>query len=153
MYTPSIYKENLFDDFFGGFPFFDDRAFKDIEKKLYGHKADRIMSTDIKEFDGAYEMEIDLPGFNKEDIRLTLDNGYLTVNAAKGFEKDENKENGKSIRKERYSGTCSRSFYVGNHLKEEDIKAEFRNGVLKLNILKVDPATRVEQEKLIAIEG
>lgn len=153
MLTPSIYRENLFDDFFGGFPFFDDRSFRDIEKKIYGHRADRIMSTDVKESDDEFELEMDLPGFKKEDINLSLENGYLTVNAVKGYEKEDNEKKGKYIRKERYSGTCSRSFYVGEHITEEDIKAEFKNGILKLNIPKIDPASRVEQKKFIAIEG
>ena len=112
------------------------------------------MSTDVKESDEAYEMEMDLPGFKKEDVNVSLNNGYLTVNAVKNYEKnDEDEKDCKYIRKERCSGTCSRSFYVGEHLTEEDIKAKFENGILKLNIPKIDPKSRVEEKKCIPIEG
>ena len=111
MLMPSIFGENLFDDWFDEFPFYD-RDMKDTEKKLYGKKADRIMKTDIKETDNGYELEIDLPGFTKDEIKASLNDGYLTISAAKGLDKDEQeKESGRYIRRERYAGACQRSFY------------------------------------------
>lgn len=154
MLMPSIYGENLFDDFFDDFPFFDNRDLHKAEKKLYGRKADRIMSTDVKEVDGAYELEMDLPGFKKDEIQISLENGYLTIQAAKGLDQsEENKETGKYIRKERYAGSCSRSFYIGEEVTQEEIKAEFKHGILKLTIPKKERKPAVEQNKYIAIEG
>ena len=89
MLMPSIFGENLFDDFFTGFPFYDDRDMQNVEKKLYGKRADRVMKTDIKELDDGYELEIDLPGFTKDEVKASLENGYLTISAAKGLDKDE----------------------------------------------------------------
>lgn len=128
MLRPSIFNDNLFDDFFE-FPFFDDRA----ERKLYGHNAKNIMKTDIKEHKDGYELEIDLPGFHKDEIQAELKDGYLNISAAKQLNQDEKeKESGKYIRRERYSGSCQRSFYVGDEITQEDIKAEFKHGILKL---------------------
>ena len=153
MLMPSIFGENLFDDFFGDFPFYyDDRAMKDTEKKLYGRRASHIMKTDIKESDTAYEMDIDLPGFKKEDVSAKLENGYLTITAAKGLDKDEKNDKGVYIRRERYSGQCARTFYVGEAVTQEDIKAKFEDGILKVTIPKVEPK-KVEDKKYIAIEG
>ena len=112
------------------------------------------MKTDIKEKDDGYEVEVDLPGFTKDEISATLEDGYLTISAAKGLDKDEkNKDNGHYIRKERYSGACQRSFYVGTALKEEDIKGEFKHGILKLFVPKKESKPQVENKKYIAIEG
>ena len=110
MLMPSIFGENLFDDFFGDFPFYyDDRAMKDAEKKLYGHKANHVMKTDIKEMNNGYELIVDLPGFKKDEVHAALENGYLTISAEKGLDKDEKeKETGRYIRRERYAGACSR---------------------------------------------
>ena len=120
MLMPSIFGENLFDDFFGDFPFYDDRDMRNVEKKLYGKHAGRVMKTDIKEMDNGYELEIDLPGFSKDEIKASLDHGYLTISAEKGLDKEEKeKESGHYIRKERYAGACSRSFYVGDAVKQE----------------------------------
>ena len=115
MLMPSILRENLFDDFFNDFPFYyDDKAMKDTEKKLYGKRASHVMKTDIKEMDNGYQLVVDLPGFTKDEIKASLENGYLTISAEKGLDKDEQeKEYGCYIRKERYAGACSRSFYVG----------------------------------------
>ncbi|WP_419572402.1 Hsp20/alpha crystallin family protein [Ruminococcus sp.] len=137
MLMPSIFGENLFDDFFGDFPFYyDDRAMKDTEKKLYGRRASHIMKTDIKETDKGYELVVDLPGFTKDEVKADLENGYLTISAEKGLDKDEQeKETGRYIRKERYAGACSRSFYVGKEVEKEDIKAEFKHGILTLSSL------------------
>ena len=132
MLRPSIFNDNLFDDFFE-FPFFDDRA----ERKLYGHNAKNIMKTDIKEHKDGYELEIDLPGFHKDEIQAELKDGYLTISAAKQLNQDEKeKESGKYIRRERYSGSCQRSFYVGDEITQEDIKAEFKHGIFKLFVPK-----------------
>ena len=153
MLMPSIFGENLFDDFMSDFPFFDDRDLRKTERKLYGHNAKRLMKTDIKETDSGFELEMDLPGFKKDEIEAKLENGYLTISAAKGLDKEEKDEkDGKYIRKERYSGAMSRSFYVGDELKQEDIKAKYQDGILKLSVPKKEPK-KVETTKHIAIEG
>ena len=151
MLMPSIFGENLFDDFFGDFPFYyDDRAMKDAEKKLYGHKANHVMKTDIKEMNNGYELIVDLPGFKKDEIKLEFDNGYLTISAAKGLDKDEtDKETGKYIRRERYAGNLSRSFYIGD-VKQEDVKAVFKNGILSITVPKEDKKAK-EEKKYITI--
>ena len=149
MLRPSIFNDNLFDDFFE-FPFFDDRA----ERKLYGHNAKNIMKTDIKEHKDGYELEIDLPGLHKDEIQAELKDGYLTISAAKQLNQDEKeKESGKYIRRERYSGSCQRSFYVGDEITQEDIKAEFKHGILKLFVPKKEAKPEVEQRKFVSIEG
>ncbi len=153
MLMPSIFGENLFDDLFD-FPFYDDRNENKIEKKLYGRHARNLMKTDIKELDNGYELEIDLPGFKKEEIHASLENGYLTISAAKGLDQDEqDKETGHYIRRERYAGSCERSFYVGDGVTQEDVKAEFKHGILKLFVPKKEAKPAVEQNKYIAIEG
>ena len=149
MLMPSIFNTNLFDDFFD-FPFYDDKA----EKKLYGHHAANLMKTDIQEHDDGYTLEMDLPGFKKEEIQIELNNGYMTISAAKGLDEDEkDKKSGKYIRRERYTGSCQRSFYVGEDVTEEDIKAEFKHGILKLFVPKKEAKPAVEQKKYVAIEG
>ncbi len=149
MLMPSIFRENLFDDWFD-FPEF--RELDSAEKKLYGKRAGRLMKTDVREHDDHYEVDIDLPGFSKEEITLQLENGYLSVSAAKGLDEDKNDKKGRLIRQERYAGSMSRSFWVGEGLTEEDIKASFKHGVLKLLIPKKDQK-KVEEKKTIAIEG
>lgn len=154
MLMPSIFGENLFDDFFDDFPFFDDKAERRLEKKLYGRRAQNLMKTDIREMDNGYEVVIDLPGFKKDEVKASLDNGYLTISAAKGLDKDEqDKESGRYIRRERYAGACERSFYVGEHVTQEEIKAEFKHGILKLFVPKKETKPAVEENKYIAIEG
>ena len=149
MLMPSIFNDNVFDDFFE-FPFYDDKA----EKKLYGHHAANLMKTDIQEHDDGYTLEMDLPGFKKEEIQIELNNGYMTISAAKGLDEDEkDKKSGKYIRRERYTGSCQRSFYVGEDVTEEDIKAEFKHGILKLFIPKEEAKPAVEQKKYVSIEG
>ena len=145
---PSIFGENLFDDFFG-FP--DFREFRNIDRKLYGHNAAREMKTDVHEHEDHYEMHIDLPGFKKDEITLTLENGYLTVAAAKGLDVDREKK-GRVIRQERYAGAMQRSFYVGDALSEEDIGAKYEHGVLSLTIPKKE-ARKLPEKKVIMIEG
>lgn len=145
MLMPSIFGENVFDDWM-------DFSFPDIDKKLYGKHAKNVMKTDIREMDDSYEVVIDLPGFKKDEIEVQLENGYLTISAAKGLDKDETDRQGKYLRQERYAGSMSRSFYVGEDITEEDIHGKFENGILKLDIPKVE-AKKVEQKKHIAIEG
>lgn len=154
MMMPSVFGEDLFDDFMDDFSFFDDRDMRKLEKKLYGHHGKNIMKTDIKEDDAGYELEMDLPGFKKDEIKVSLNEGCLTITAAKGLDQDEqDKETGKYIRKERFAGACERSFYVGNELTEKDIKAKFKHGILKLTIPKKEAKAAVENKQYIAIEG
>ncbi|MBR6950697.1 MAG: Hsp20/alpha crystallin family protein [Oscillospiraceae bacterium] len=147
MLYPRIFNENLFDDLMN----FDWPAFPDIDRKLYGKHADRLMKTDVHEHEDMYEVDIDLPGFKKDEIHLGLENGYLTVGASKGVDKEEKSKKGKLIRQERYAGSMQRSFYVGDGLTEEDIKARFEDGVLKLTVPKKAPA--LPEKKTIMIEG
>lgn len=153
MLMPSIFGENLFDDFFNDFPFYGDRDLQKAEKKLYGGRASQIMKTDIKEKENGYELEIDLPGFKKEEIQISLEKGNLTISAAKNLSKDEqDKETGRYIRRERYTGACSRSFYVGEDVTQDEIKAGFQHGILTLFVPKMDAKPAVEQKKYISIE-
>ena len=153
MLTPSIFGENLFDDFFGDFPFYyDDRAMKDAEKKLYGHKANHVMKTDIKEMNNGYELVVDLPGFKKDEIQLELNDGYLTISAEKGLDKEEKDKKDKYIRRERYAGSMSRTFYVGESVTENDIHAKYENGILTLDVPK-EEAKKVPEKRYISIEG
>ncbi len=148
MLMPSIFGENLFDDDWFDF----DRDFWGRKNPLYGKNAKNIMKTDIREHDEGYELDVDLPGFKKDEISVELDDGYLTISAAKGLDKDEQEKKGKYIRRERYAGAMQRSFYVGDAVTQEDIKAKFEDGILKLSIPKKD-AKAVETKKTIAIEG
>ena len=153
MLMPSIFGENLFDDFMKDFPFYDDRDLRKTEKKLYGRHAANLMKTDIKEMEDGYELEIDLPGFTKDEIKASVEDGVLTISAAKGLDQDEQeKKSGKYIRRERFAGSCQRSFYVGEDITEADIKAEFKHGILKLFVPKKEKQPEVPQEKFIAIE-
>ncbi|WP_293728010.1 Hsp20/alpha crystallin family protein [uncultured Phascolarctobacterium sp.] len=149
MMLPSVFGESLFDDFMN-FPF--EKEFFGRRNSLYGKHAQNVMKTDIKESDAAYEMDIDLPGFKKEDVSAKLENGYLTISASKGVEKEEKNDEGVYIRRERYTGECSRTFYIGEAVKQEDIKARFEDGILKVTVPKVAPQ-QVEEKKYIAIEG
>ena len=152
MLMPSIFGQSLFDDFMSDFPF-DNRDMEKMERKLYGHHAKNVMKTDIKEVENGYEFEIDLPGFTKDEVTAELKDGYLTITASKGVDKDEQeKDTGKYIRKERYAGACERSFYVGEDVTEEDIKAQFQHGILKLFVPKKEAKPAVEQKKDISIE-
>ena len=154
MLMPSIFGENLFDDFFDDFPFYNDRDLKKAEKKLYGRRENNIMKTDIKEMKDGYQLEVDLPGFTKDEVKVALENGYLTIEAAKGLDKDQqDKDTGHYIRRERYAGACQRSFYVGEDVTQEDIKAEFKHGILKLFVPKKEAKPAVETTKYINIEG
>lgn len=153
MLMPSIFGEDLFDEFMRDFPFYDDRDMKKAERKLYGHHSKNLMKTDIKETDSAYELEMDLPGFTKDEIQVSLEDGYLTVSAEKGLDKDAKEEKtGRYIRRERYAGACQRTFYVGEDLTQEEIKGAFQHGILKLTIPKKEAKPAVEQKKYITIE-
>ena len=144
---PSIFGENMFDDWFD-FPF--ERSLLNGRNALYGKHGKNLMKTDIKELDGRYEMDIDLPGFRKEDVNIELKDGYLTISALKGMQKDEKDEAGRYIRQERYSGQCSRSFYVGE-IQAQDIKAKYEDVILRLSLPKQDQKALPVQNR-IAIE-
>ena len=148
MLMPSIFGESLFDDWFDDF----DRQMQHMDRRLYGRNANREMKTDVREKEDGYEIDMDLPGFKKDQVELTLENGYLTVTANKGFDKDEKDTKGRMIRQERYAGSMQRSFYVGDNMTEEDVKARFEDGVLHLNLPKKD-AKKVPEKKTICIEG
>lgn len=145
MLMPSLFGENLLDDFFDvpSFP------------RFVGNRGTRsnIMHTDVREKGEGYEIAMDLPGFKKEDIKAELKNGYLTINASMSTSKDEKDDDGKYIRKERYSGSCNRSFYVGAQITEDDIKARFKDGVLMLNVPKKEAKPEIKETKYISIEG
>ena len=147
---PSVFGESLFDGFFNdafGKGFFG-------RDPLYGKREKNLMKTDVKETDTEYELEMDLPGFTKDEIQASVENGYLTITASKGVDKDEQeKETHKYIRRERYAGACQRSFYVGEGITEADIKGEFKHGILKLHIPKKEVQPAAEEKKYISIEG
>lgn len=117
---------------------------------LFGKHADRIMKTDIHETDKAYKFQIDLPGFKKEDVSAELKDGYLTITAQKNVQDEQKAEEGKLIRRERYTGSCQRSFYVGDAVKENDCKASFADGILTVEVPKASAIER-EERKLITI--
>ena len=146
---PSIFGESLFDDWFG-FPYRDFES--DVDHKLYGKHAARVMKTDLKDHDDHYELEVDLPGFKKDQIDLQLQNGYLTITASKGLEEDSKDKKGKIIHQERYAGSMTRSFYVGDHVTEEDVKAKFEDGVLTLDFPKEEPK-KLPERRSIQIQG
>ena len=148
MMMPSIFGENLFDDFVDSF----DDEFFGKKNPLYGKHGKNMMKTDIRETDNNYEVDVDLPGFKKDEITVTLQQGYLTISAQKGIDKDEKDQDGRYIRKERYMGSMSRSFYVGEDFKTEDVKAKYEDGILKLTVLKKDQKV-IENPNHITIEG
>ena len=150
-YLPTVFGENLvdvFDDFDRNFF----RGFGNIDHTLYGKHAQHMMKTDVKELEDSYEVDVDLPGFKKDEIHLELNNGYLTISTEKTLEKDKENKKGKMLRQERYSGVMQRSFFVGEHLTEEDIKASYDSGVLHVIIPKKD-APKAPEKKTILIEG
>ena len=146
---PSIFRDNLFDDMFDFDDF--DKEFNRMMRPLYGKHAQNMMKTDVRETDNSYELDIDLPGFKKDEIKVELDNGYLSISAAKGLDKDEEKKDGKYIRRERYAGAMNRTFYVGDNLTQQDSQAKFEDGILKISVPKKD-VQQIEQNKYIAIE-
>ena len=134
MLMPSIFGESLFDDWFDDF----DRQMQHMDRRLYGRNAKREMKTDVREKEDGYEIDMDLPGFKKDQVELSLENGYLTVTANKGFDRDQKDDQGRMIRQERYAGSLQRSFYVGRAMTVEDVKARFEDGVLHLHLPKKD---------------
>ena len=146
---PSIFGENLFDDWMD-FPF--ENEFFGKKNPLYGKHAKNMMKTDVRETDNSYEVDIDLPGFKKDEISVELKDGYLTINAAKGLDKDQKDKDGSYIRRERYAGSMTRSFFVGNGITKEEIHAKYENGILMLSVPK-KAAKAVENNHCISIEG
>ncbi len=146
MMMPSIFGERLFDDFMDGF------AFPNVGKVLYGKHEPAIMKTDVKEKENAYEVDVDLPGFKKDEIQMELENGYLTIHAVKGLDKDTKDKDGRYIRRERFAGNVSRSFYVGDHVQQEDIHPKFENGILSFELPKDQKAVE-KKSNYISIEG
>lgn len=150
-YLPTVFGENLmdvFDDFDRNFF----RGFGNVDRALYGKHAQNMMKTDVRETDEGYEVDVELPGFKKDEIQLELKNGYLTISTEKTLEKDHENKKGKLLRQERYSGMMQRSFYVGEYLTEEDIRASYESGVLHLIVPKKE-APKVPEKKVILIEG
>ena len=150
-YLPTVFGENLmdmFDDFDRNFF----HGFGNVDRALYGKHAQNMMKTDVRETEEGYEVDVDLPGFSKDEIHLELNSGYLTISTEKSLEKQGETRNGKLLRQERYSGVMQRSFFVGNAIREEDVKASYENGVLHLMIPKKD-AARVPARRTIMIEG
>ena len=140
MLLPGFFGEDLFDDWMMDFPF-------------RGRSSAGLMKTDVRETDGGYELDMDMPGVEKEDVKAELKNGYLTISASSHRNNDEKDSDGRYIRRERYSGSCSRSFYVGEDVKQEEIKAKFENGILKVTIPKKEEKPAVEENRYISIEG
>ena len=145
---PSIFGENLFDDFFND-PF--GMMASQGESPLFGKHAKNMMKTDVRETEDSYLVDIDLPGFKKDEVKVELKDGYLTVNAAKGLDKDEQDKKGRYIRQERYAGTMSRSFYVGEGVKPEDLHAKYEDGILQVTVPKEAPKA-IPASTYIAIE-
>ena len=147
---PSIFGENLFDDSLSDFFDFG-RMMPQVSSELYGKHARNLMKTDVRELDGSYELDVDLPGFKKDEVTVDLQDGYLTISAAKGLDKDEPDKKGKFLRQERYAGSMSRSFYVGEHVEPEDIRAKFENGILQISLPKA-AKKQLPKSNVIAIE-
>ena len=146
----TVFGENLMDVFDG----FDRNFFRDfgnVDRARYGKNVQRMMKTDVKETDEGYEVDVDLPGFKKDEINLELNNGYLTISAEKALEKDGENKKGKMLRQERYSGMMQRSFYVGDYVTEEDVKASYESGVLHVFVPKKE--AKLPEKKTILIEG
>ena len=146
---PSIFGENLlddmFDDAFSLMPSFGTRD------PLYGKHAKNLMKTDVRETDTGYEIDVDLPGFKKDEVQVQVNNGYLTISAAKGLDKDEQDHKGRYIRRERYAGQCSRSFYVGSGIQPQDVRAKYEDGILRLSLPK-GQAAQLPQNNTVSIE-
>ena len=146
---PSIFGENLFDDFFTD-PF-GMMVMPQRHDPLYGKHSKNLMKTDVRETADSYELDIDLPGFKKEDVNVELKNGYLTIATSKSLDKDEKDQKGRYIRQERYAGAMSRSFYVGEDVQPSEISAKFENGILQLSVPKAEQK-RLPKTTTIAIE-
>ena len=153
MFMPAVFHENLFDDFFD--PFWNDgaleRAMNREERETFGKRGANMMKTDVRETESTYELDVDLPGFKKDEIKVDLKNGYLTIAAEKGIDKETENKKGRYIRKERYVGSNSRSFYVGYDVKPEDIGAKYEDGILKISLPKAE-AKKLPSSGSISIE-
>ena len=150
-YLPTVFGENLMDVF----DVFDRsffRGFGNVDRALYGKNAQRMMKTDVKETDEGYEVDVDLPGFKKDEIKLELNQGYLVISAEKSLEKTNENKKGKMLRQERYAGVMQRSFYVGDSVTETDVKASYESGVLHIRVPKKE-AQKLPEKKTILIEG
>ena len=152
MFTPSIFGESLFDDWMDDFEKEFDKELRPAKNPLYGKHAKNMMKTDVKETEKGYEVAVDLPGFKKDEIQLELNDGYLTISAEKGLDKEEKDKKDKYIRRERYAGSMSRTFYVGESVTENDIHAKYENGILTLDVPK-EEAKKVPEKRYISIEG
>ena len=148
---PSVFTENLFDEMF-------DDMFNNMmpmvagrRNPLYGKHSKNLMKTDVRETESAYEMDVDLPGFKKEEVQVQLENGFLTISASKGLDRENEEKKGRYIRQERYMGQCSRSFYVGDSVRPEDVSAKFEDGILRVTLPKNTPK-QLEAKNTIAIE-
>ena len=150
MMMPRIFGENLFDDFMNDFAF---PAFPNVEKKLYGKHARNLMKTDVKDTDTGYEVDVDLAGFKKDEIQIELEKGFLTVTAAKGLDKDEKDKKDNYIRRERYAGSMSRSFHVGEHVTQDDIHPKYENGILSFTVPNEEAKAIEDKKHYISIEG
>ena len=147
MLMPSIFGEDLFDDFFNDFT----RPAKSVAR--YNTPITNVMRTDVKETEGSYELEIDLPGYKKEDVQAQLKDGYMVITAKQQTQNEEQDKNKKYIRRERFYGSYSRSFYVGEEIIQEDIKASFKDGILKVSVPTTKAIPQVEENRYITIEG
>lgn len=152
MLMPRIFGESLFDDLMD-FRFPTEEEFFGKRNPLFGKHGKNLMKTDIREKDGSYELDIDLPGFKKNEVKAKLENGFLTISAEKGLDRDQKDNEGRFIRQERYAGAMSRSFYVGDSVKQEDITAKFEDGILRLSVPKQEMKKLENKDQYIAIEG
>ena len=146
---PSIFGENLFDEFFNdGFGMF---PVMNARNELYGKRGKNLMKTDVRETANSYELDVDLPGFKKDEVHVDLKNGYLSISAAKGVDRDQQDQEGRYIRQERFAGACSRSFYVGDAVEPEDVSARFEDGILRISLPK-QVRKQLPQSTAIAIQ-
>lgn len=152
MLMPRIFGESLFDDLMD-FRFPTEEEFFGKRNPLFGKHGKNLMKTDIREKDGSYELDIDLPGFKKDEVKAKLENGFLTISAEKGLDRNQKDNEGRFIRQERYAGAMSRSFYVGDSVKQEDITAKYEDGILRLSVPKQEMKKLENKDQYIAIEG
>lgn len=156
MLFPTVFGEDLMDDYMNDWDELSRKIEREFPKKnpLYGRHAKDIMRTDVKQKDGKYMIDVDLPGFKKDEINLSLDNGYLNIQTSKSLDKDEKDKKGNVIRRERYAGNMARSFYVGDDMKQEDVHAKYEDGVLHIELPdKAPEQKKLNESKTIAIEG
>ena len=152
MLLPRIWDEDLFENMDNWMSWPDESEFFGKKNPLYGKHAKNLMKTDVRETEDAYEVDIDLPGFKKDEVKVALKDGSLTVSAAKGLDEDDEDKKGHYIRRERYAGACERSFYVGEEVTQEDIKGEYKHGILKLFVPKKEAKPVSNDPKYITIE-